>query len=127
MTEKFNWDEIKEQLSNSIKLEKNAEDLSLKIIILESNLEENKVVGGMFKGEDEMKRSLGQFLGKKEPIDCNININQEEKYIILKFKNKKDFKKVYNLFQEMFFGDFFKEIIEAMMGAFGGMFGNNEF
>jgi len=121
--ENFNWDEIKEQLEKAVKLEKNKNDLSIKIAILEENIEENQMIGGMLKGEDEMKQSLGQFLGKKEPIDCDIDINQDERSMLLKLKNKKDFKKVYNLLNNLFFGDFFKEMIEAMMGAFGDMFG----
>lgn len=123
--ENLNWEEIKEQLQNAVKLEKKKEDLSIKISILESNIEENQIVGGMLKDEDEMKQSLGQFLGKKEPLDCDIEINQEKRTMLLKFKEKKEFKKVYNLLNDLFFGDFLKKMIEAMMGAFGDMFGQD--
>ena len=123
--ENLNWEEIKEQLQKAVKLEKKKEDLSIKISILESNIEENQMVGGMLKDEDEMKQSLGQFLGKKEPLDCDIEINQEERTMLLKFKEKKDFKKVYHLLNDLFFGDFLKKMIEAMMGAFGDMFGQD--
>jgi hypothetical protein len=125
MMENLNWDEIKEQLEKAVKLEKNDDDLSVKIIILEESLEENKMIGNMLKGEDEMKQSLGQFLGNNEPLDCDIDINQDEKYIKMVFKKKKDFKKVYTLLNDIFFGDFFKKMLEAMMGAFGNMFGND--
>jgi len=118
--EGFNWDEIKEQLQKIVKLDKNAADLTVKIQILEENIEENKMVGDMLQGEDEMKRTLAQHLGRKEPLDCDIEINDEEKYMLLRFKNKKDFKKVYKLLDDMFFGDFFKKMIEAMMKAFKG-------
>jgi len=117
----FNWDEIKEELQKAVKLEKFKDDLSVKITILEANIEENKMVGDMLKGEDDMKRSFGQFLGRETPLDCDIEMNQDEKYVIIKMKNKKDYKKVYKLLNDMFFGDFFKKMIDAMIGAFKGI------
>ena len=35
-------------------------------------------------------------------------------------------KKTLKLFNDMFFGDYLKKMIEAMMGAFGGMFGKED-
>ena len=84
-TNEFNWEEIKEKLQKSIKLEEYKEDLSIKITILEENIEENKMIGGLLKGEEEMKQSLSQFLGRNEPIDCDIDISHEEKSMLLKF------------------------------------------
>ena len=120
----FDWEEIKEKLSAAVKLEENKDRHSIKITILEENIEEDQMIGGMLKGEEEMKKSLGQFLGEKEPIDCDIDINQDERTMLLKFKNKNDFKKVYQLLYDMFFGDFLKKMIEALMGAFGQTFGD---
>lgn len=116
------WDEMKEQLEKAIELKKDKDNLTITIKILESNVEDNEMVGGMLKGEDEMKQSLGQFLGEKEPLNCEIDIDEEEKQITMKFENKKEFKKVYELLHDMFFGDFFKKMLEAMFGAFGNMF-----
>ena len=96
----------------------------MKITVLESEIEENQMVGGILKGEDEMKKGLAQFLGKKEPLDCDIEINQEEKTMLLKFRNKSDFKKVFELLNDIFFGDYLKKMIEALMGAFGQSFGD---
>ena len=121
----FDWEEIKEKLEKAVKLEESKADLTVKITILEENIEEDQMIGGMLKGEEEMKKSLGQFLGEKEPIDCDIDINQDERTMLLKFKNKSDFKKVYKLLHDMFFGDFLKKMIEALMGAFGQTFGGN--
>ena len=123
----FNWDEIKKKLEEAVKLERNDNDLSIKIILLVSNIQEDEMVGGMLKGEEEMKKSLGQFLNKKEPLNCEIEINEEDKSMLLKFEKKKEFKQVYELLNEMFFGDFFKKMIEALMGAFGDAFGSGEF
>ena len=120
----FNWDEVKEKFEKAVKLEEKKDNLSIKITILEANIEENQMVGSMLKSEEEMKRGLSQFLGNKEPIDCYIDINQDEKWMLLKFKNKKDFNKVYNLLNDIFFGDYLKKMMEALMGAFGQTFGD---
>lgn len=122
MEKSFNWDEIKEKLQHAVKLEKNKDALKVKINILESNIEDDKMVGNMLRDEESMKQSIGQFLGSNEPLDCDIDINNDEKCIVMKFKKESDFNKVYNLLNDMFFGDFFKKIIEAMFGAFGAMF-----
>ena len=92
MMDGFNWDEIKEQLSNSVKLEKNDDDLSIKIQVLADDIQENQMIGGMLQGEEQMKQSLGQFLGSDKPIEFDIEINEEEKYTLMKFENKKEFK-----------------------------------
>jgi len=121
----FDWDEIKEKLSKSIKLDKKEEELSIIIQILEENIEENQMVSNMLKGEEEMKRELGKLLGSG-PLDCEIDLNEEEKRITMRFKDEGEWKKVHELLHEMFFGDFFKKMMEAMMGAFGGMFGADD-
>ncbi len=118
----FNWVYIKEQLEKAVKLEQDKNHLSIKMTVLESNIKENQMVGSMLKDEDEMKQSLGQFLGENRPLDCDIEINQDEKYILMKFQNKKEFKKVYNLLHEMFFGEYFKKLVEATKAIFGDMF-----
>jgi len=79
--EDLNWEEIKAKLQKSIKLEKNEKDLSVKIIVLEPNIQDDQIVGNMLKNEAEMKQSLTQFLGKKKLLDCDIKINQPGKNI----------------------------------------------
>ena len=69
MENSLNWDEIKEKLGKAIKLEKNKDALTVKITILESNIEEDKMVGNMLRDEESMKQSIGQFLGSNEPLD----------------------------------------------------------
>lgn len=124
--EKFNWEEIKEKLRKAVKLENNKEELTVKITILEPNIENNQMVGGMLKDQESMKQSLGQFINNGKPVECEAEINNEQKYIILKFKDTYFYTKTYDLFYNMFFGDYFKEMIEAMIGAFGGFFGGDD-
>jgi len=125
--EELNWEEIKAKLQKSIKLEKNEKDLSVKITVLEPTVQDDQMVGNMLKNEDEMKQSLTKFLGKKKLLDCDIKINQPGKNIKLTFRDKTDFTSVYNLLNDMFFGDYFKEMVEALKGAFGESFGSGDF
>ena len=124
--EHLNWDEIKENLQKAVELEKIMNDLSIKITIKDSNIQENQYLGKMLKTEDEMKQSLSAFINDGKPIDCDVEVNQEERYILLKFREKKMWKKTYELFNDLFFGDYLKKMIEAMMGAFGGIFGRED-
>lgn len=123
--ENINWEEIKETLQNAVELEK-TEDLMIKLIIKEPNIEENLMVGNMLKNENEMKQFLSAFISEGRPIDCDVEVNQDERHIILKFKDKELWEKIYEFFNDLFFGDYLKKMVEAMMGAFGGMYGNGE-
>jgi len=125
--EELNWEEIKAKLQKSIKLEKNEKDLSVKITILEPTVQDDQMIGNMLKNEDEMKQSLTQFLGKKKLLDCDIKINQPGKNLKLTFRDKMDFNSVHNLLNDMFFGDYFKDMVEALKGAFGESFGSGDF
>jgi len=122
----FNWEEIKEKLQKAVEIESNKEELSLKIKIKELNVEGAEMIGDMLKGEEEMKQSLAAFINENQPIDCDVEVNQVEKYIFLKFKDVEMWKRTVDLFNDMFFGDYLKKMIEAMMGAFGGMFGKED-
>ena len=124
--ENLNWDEIKEEFRKAVKLNKNHNDLSIKIIIKTSYIEENQLVGSMLKNEEEMRQSLSAIVNGGQPIDCDIEVNQQEKSILLRFREKKFWEKTYEFFNELFFGDYLKKMIDAMMGAFGGMFGKDK-
>ncbi len=123
--ENFNWEEIKEKLAKAVKLEKNKADLSVKIIIKELDIEENQIIGNILKSEKEMKQSLAQFINQGKPVNCEVEVNQDEKFILLKFNEIKMWQKTYEFFNDFFFGDYLKKMIEAMMGAFGGIFGKD--
>lgn len=120
--ENFNWEEIKEKLAKAVKLEKNKADLSVKIIIKELDIEENQIIGNILKSEKEMKQSLAQFINQGKPVNCEVEVNQDEKFILLTFNEIKMWQKTYEFFNDFFFGDYLKKMIEAMMGAFGGIF-----
>ena len=121
--ENLNWDEIKENLQKAVELKKNQDDLSIKISIKNPYLEENQLVGSMLKNEEELRQSLSAIVNEGQPMDCDIQVNQQEKFILLRFKEKKFWEKTYEFFNDMFFGDYLKKMIDAMMGAFGDMFG----
>ena len=121
----FNWEEIKKALQKAVKIDKNDDKMTILITILQDNIGENQMMGNMLKGADEMKRSLMQYLGKKD-LDCDISINNEEKNVIIKLREREDFIQVHELLRDMFFGNYFKKMVEALIGAFGGMYGKDE-
>ena len=123
--ENINWEEIKENFRKSIELKKKKENMSIKIIIKEPIIEENLIVGNILKNENEMKQSLSAFINEGRPIDCDVEVNQDERYIKLKFKDNELWEKTYEFFNDLFFGDYLKKMVEVMMGAFRGMFGKD--
>ena len=70
-----------------------------------------------------MKQSLAMFAGGEGPLDVDVDVNEADKVITMKFKGKEEYEKIYEFLNNMFFGDFLKQMMEAMMGAFGNMFG----
>jgi len=125
--ENFNWEEIKEKLSKAVLLEKKIEDLTIKIKILNPLTDENLIISNMLKTESEIKRMLAQFANEGKSVECDVFVNQVEKVIEIKLKDKEMWEKIYNFFNNLFFGDYLKKMVEAMIGAFGGMFGREEF
>jgi hypothetical protein len=125
--ENFNWEEIKEKLSKAVLLEKKIEDLTIKIKILDPLTDENPIIGNMLKTDSEIKRMLAQFANEGKSVDCDVFVNQVEKIIEVKLRDKEMWEKIYNFFNDLFFGDYLKKMVEAMIGAFGGMFGREEF
>ena len=121
--ENFNWEEIKEKLQKAVNMENKRDDLSIKITIKESNIEENELIGNMLKSEVEMKQLIARFVNQGNPVECEVEVDQNQKFILIKFRDEQMWKKTYDLFNDMFFGNYLKKMIEAMMGAFGRMFG----
>ncbi|TFG05509.1 MAG: hypothetical protein EU539_09270 [Promethearchaeota archaeon] len=129
--ENLDWEQLKKEFENSINLEKDEDQLSIKIKLLkEPEFQDNPLFGNvstMLKGEQELRHSLSQFMNEGKPINCEIEIDREEKQVVLTFKEKEEWNKTFNFLKELFFGDYFKKILEAMMGAFGGFFNKNDF
>ena len=126
MIKDFNWDEIKKSLQNAIKLEKDHDNLTILITVLEENLKENQFIGNFIRNEIELKNSLQRYLGRQSPLNCDIEINNTNKKVSIQFFDDGDYNEVFILLNDIFFGDYLKDMIEAMMGAFGRMFGKED-
>lgn len=117
----LDWDEIKEKMKEAIELKKD-ENKKIVTIKIKADIQENEMVTKMFSGSEELKQTLNQFVGKGEPIECDVKFNEEEKTMVLEnFQDKKITKEVYDFFHELFFGDFLKNLIEQMTNAFKEM------
>ena len=115
----INWKEIRQKMKELIKLEQNKKEKYMKLIMIGADdVREDEMVGKMLQGEDQIKQTINQFVAGGEEIDCDIEINEDEKFMKITFKEEKWVKPVYKFFEDMFFGDFLKKMIEAMMEAF---------
>lgn len=114
----LNWDDIKKQMKESVELEKD-EGAKIVKIKFKGDVQKNEMIDKMISSEEGLKQTLTQFVGKGELIECNIQFDEAENTIILEnFKDKKITKKVYEFFDDMFFGDFLKNLMEQMFSAF---------
>lgn len=78
---------LKDMLKKSIEIKKNESDLLISLIV------KSKVKGDLAK-PDEIIIMLKMFGGLREDIPIEIDINNEDQIIDLKFENKESFKKV---------------------------------
>jgi hypothetical protein len=78
---------LKDMLNQSIEIKKRESDLLVSLIV------KSKVKGNLAEPE-EIIIMLKMFGGLREDIPIDININNEEQLIDLKFDNKENFKKV---------------------------------
>jgi len=115
----IDWKEIKKKMKELIKLEHNKKEKYMKLLMIGTDdVREDEMVGKMLQGEEQIKQTINQFVADGEEIDCDIEINKDDKYMMITFKEEKWVKQVYDFFDDMFFGDFLKKMIEAMMEAF---------
>ncbi|NHI90915.1 MAG: hypothetical protein EAX96_00345 [Candidatus Lokiarchaeota archaeon] len=115
---KIDWKEIKQKMKELVKLEKNENDLWVKLTMIgENDVREDEMVGKMIQSEEEIKQTLSQYINDGEPLDCEVSFMEEEKYMLIKFKEKRFVKKAYEFFKELFFGNFLKKMVEQMMKA----------
>ena len=78
---------LKDMLKNSIEIKKYESDLLISLIV------KSEVKGNLAKPE-EIIIMLKMFGGLREDIPIEININNKNQFIDLKFENKESFKKV---------------------------------
>ena len=119
----FDWKEIKEKMKELVRIDKSkAKDNFVKIVMIGADdIREDQMVGKMLQGEEQIKQVINQFVGEGEEIECDILINEEEKYMKISFDDKQFVDKTHAFFEELFFGDFLKKMVEQMMEAMKGM------
>ncbi len=115
----IDWKEIKQKMKELVKLEKNKKEKYVKVIMIGvDDVREDEMVGKMLQGEEEMKQTIYQYVADGKEIDVDIDINEDEKFMKLTFKEEKWVDKTYKLYNDLFFGDFLKKMVEAMMDVF---------
>ncbi len=117
----LDWDSIKEQIKDAVEIEKD-EAKKLVKIKFKGDISDNPMVGKMVGDDTGLQDTLTQFVGKGEQIDCDIKfLDAENTFLLENFKDEKTTNQVYDFFNELFFGDFLKNLMDQMMDAFGNL------
>ncbi|MFX0136850.1 MAG: hypothetical protein ACFFDN_24650 [Candidatus Hodarchaeota archaeon] len=117
----LDWDSIKEQIKDAVEIEKDESKKQVKIKF-KGDISRNPMVDKMVGDDEGLQKTLTQFVGKGEQIDCNIKfIEAENAFLLENFKDEKTTNAVYEFFNDLFFGDFLKNLMEHMMDAFGNL------
>lgn len=125
MSKNLDWEQIKKDMEKSINLKIDEEAFLVRIDILDEEFIKKQMSGSLIQNEASLKQLMEGYIEDKS-IDPEIEINREENYILLKLDNREDTFIIYNFFKEFFFGDILKDMIEALFGAFGAMYGTND-
>lgn len=121
MSTNLDWEKIKEDMKKSINLTINKNTHSVRIDILDEDFIENQVSGNLIQSEASLKQFMNGYIEKT--IKPKIKVNRDENFIILELNNKEDTQIIYDFFSKFFYGDILKNMIEALFGAFGSMYG----
>jgi len=123
MSINLDWEKIKEDMKRSINLTINKDTHSVRIDILDEKFIEDQMSGNLIQSEASLKHLMNGYIEKT--INPKIEVNREENFIILELENEEDTQKIYDFFYKFFFGDILKNMIEALFGAFGSMYGTD--
>ncbi|MBD3215961.1 MAG: hypothetical protein GF311_25340 [Candidatus Lokiarchaeota archaeon] len=124
MSKNIEWEKIKEDMKKAINLTIDQENYQVEIEILDKELIDKQLSGNLIQSEASLQQLLKGYVEDKT-INPKITINQETNRILLDFDNQQDAQTIYNFFEKFFFGDILKTMIEALFGAFGGMYGSD--
>ncbi|MFO7795629.1 MAG: hypothetical protein ACQERB_01910 [Promethearchaeati archaeon] len=116
------WEKLKKVLNDIIEISLDEDSSSVKINISDKDFMESKLGRNLIGSEDSINLLLNNYI-KDKNIKPKIEINREENSILLSLDNNHDAKKIQKFFEDFFFGDILKNMIEALFGAFGGMYG----
>ncbi|TFF84929.1 MAG: hypothetical protein EU518_01985 [Promethearchaeota archaeon] len=117
------WEKLKKVLNEIIEISLDEDSSLVKIHISDKDFMESKLGRNIIGSEASINLLLNNYI-KDKSIKPKIEINREENNIFLKLENNRDAKKIQKFFQDFFFGDILKNMIEALFGAFGGMYGS---
>jgi hypothetical protein len=123
--EELNWSEMKAKLENSVEIQQMEEDLKIIVDIDTEEIKENGLITDLLQNKEQLKRTIGEYKNDGTPINCIIEIKKQEGKIILSFEKESEYDKSLEFLKEFFYGDILKTMLEAMFGAFGNRFQND--
>ena len=111
----FDWKEISEKMKELVRIEKNINEMWVKIKMLGEDVRKDEMLGKLIQGEAQIKNTLTQFVGDGELIPCTVEFNEDENYLLIKLEDARLTKKVHAFFENLFFGNFLREMFEAIL------------
>ncbi|NVM00788.1 MAG: hypothetical protein HWN67_00510 [Candidatus Helarchaeota archaeon] len=70
----------------------------------------------MFKDKKQIKNMISAYAGRGKPIKFDVSFDKNENtYLLHKFKKEEDAEKVYDLLNDIFFGDYLENLMTRGM------------
>lgn len=137
----IDWDVLKEEMEENVELEFNQVEKIIKLTF-KKDLESYKIdkkdfknftsqeefmkaqgkqvplnmIYQMFKDKKQMKNMIRAYAGRTKPIKFDVNFDKNENtYLIHKFKEEEDAQKVYDLLNDIFFGNYLENLMTRGM------------
>ena len=137
----IDWDVMREEMEEIVELDFNQDDKIIRLTFkkdLESYKMDKKdfkniqsqeefmkiqtkqvplnMVYQMFKDKKTIKNTIVGYAGRGKPIKFDINFDKNENtYLLHKFKKEEDAEKVYDLLNDIFFGDYLENLMTRGM------------
>jgi hypothetical protein len=125
MSDDFNWQKMKAKFKDSVKIEKELHNTSIDITFLDDKLIEDDMIIMIIKNKRGLENSLKHYIDIDRSIKYDIEIVKNQNKIIITFEEEEIVDKAYNFFKDFFHGDLLKDMVEALFGAFGRFYGED--
>jgi hypothetical protein len=125
MNEDFDWQKIKAKFEDSVKIQKELHNASIEITFLDDNLIEDNMITMIIKNKRGLEDSLRHYINIDRSIKYDIKIVKNQNKVIITFEEEEIIDIAYNFFKDFFHGDLLKDMVEALFGAFGRFYGED--
>lgn len=113
MSKRTNWSKIKKKITEIISLEKDDENLELKIVIHDEEKIDEEIEEFINKVEILVEEIMNKLKDNERFDDPEATFQEEENYALLTFGNKNAFELTSKLYKDLFFGDLLRNLSQG--------------